>query len=158
MRIQRAMAAEADALTALAHRSKASWGYPPELMARWDEALSLTPEFIQAHDVFVARAVARAEGAPLGVYALCGAGEELELEHFWVDPRAQRTGVGRSLFAHAAAQARARGADAIRIASDPHAEAFYLRLGAVRVGDEETLVPGRRLPVLRFALDQPART
>ncbi len=154
MRIRRAVASESEALTALAHRSKASWGYPPDLMARWDEALSFAPAFIEAHDVFVADA----GGEPLGVYALSGARGELELEHFWVDPGAQRSGVGRSLFAHAAARARARGADAIRIASDPHAEAFYLRLGAVRVGDEETLVPGRRLPVLRFALDQPART
>ncbi len=154
MRIRRAVGTDSEALTALAHRAKASWGYPAELMDRWDAALSIPRDFIDAHDTFVAEA----DGAPLGVYALCGAGDELELEHFWVDPDAQRSGVGRSLFDHATGRARARGADSIRIASDPHAEGFYLRMGAVRVGDEETLVPGRSLPVLRLALGHPAHS
>jgi hypothetical protein len=38
--------------------------------------------------------------------------------------------------------------------SDPHAEGFYLAMGAQRIGQSEsTVTPGRMLPLLRLVLD-----
>ena len=52
-----------------------------------------------------------------------------------------------------AAVARAWGYATMEIAADPHAEPFYLRLGATRVGTVPSEVfPGRRLPLLRLSL------
>jgi hypothetical protein len=50
--------------------------------------------------------------------------------------------------------ARERGGHELRIESDPYAEPFYERLGAVRVGETPAPVAGveRCLPVLRFLL------
>jgi hypothetical protein len=37
--------------------------------------------------------------------------------------------------------------------SDPHAEGFYLRMGALRVGEvESTVKPGRFLPKMKYLL------
>jgi GNAT superfamily N-acetyltransferase len=75
-----------------------------------------------------------------------------ELTDLWVDPAAMRRGVGRRLFEHAAGVAAVAGASLLRIESDPHAEAFYLHLGATRVGDAPSVPPGRTIPVLSLAL------
>jgi GNAT superfamily N-acetyltransferase len=45
----------------------------------------------------------------VGFYALSQDGDELELEHMWVDPGHMRTGVGALLLAHAVATARRLG-------------------------------------------------
>jgi len=44
----------------------------------------------------------------------------------------------------------------LRIASDPHAEAFYLACGAVRVGAAASAsIPGRELPLLELTCQPP---
>lgn len=41
----------------------------------------------------------------------------------------------------------------IRIHSDPHAEAFYVKMGAVRIGEiESTVFPDRKLPLMELIL------
>ena len=53
-----------------------------------------------------------------------------------------------------AEEARRIGARRIALNSDPYAEAFYRRLGAVRIGDHAVAeIPGRVLPRLAFSLD-----
>ena len=71
-------------------------------------------------------------------------------EHMWVRPKEIGSGVGRSLFAHLLEQLHAMGATRLRIASDPHAEGFYRRMGARRVGRVPSTPAGRYLPLLAF--------
>ena len=52
--IRAADPADAVPLSALAHRAKASWGYPSEWLVEWSEELTLTPEYLQAYEGFVA--------------------------------------------------------------------------------------------------------
>ena len=45
------------------------------------------------------------------------------------------------------------GGAGLLIPSDPFADAFYRRMGAVRIGDAPSdAIPGRRLPLLEFAV------
>ena len=89
---------------------------------------------------------------PIACYALVGTEAVVQLEHVWVEPSQIGRGLGRTLFEHAVATARDRGASAFLIDSDPNAEAFYERLGAERVGILRADVCGQRrqLPQLRF--------
>jgi GNAT superfamily N-acetyltransferase len=61
-------------------------------------------------------------------------GPVLELDLFFTANAAQGKGVGRRLFDHMAERARALGATAVVISSNPHAAEFYRRMGAVDVG------------------------
>ena len=45
-----------------------------------------------------------------------------------------------------------RVSEQLRIVSDPNAEAFYLRKGAIRAGLVDSLPAGRQLPLLSLAL------
>jgi GNAT superfamily N-acetyltransferase len=76
------------------------------------------------------------------------------MEHLWLRPAWAGRGIGRSLFEHAVRTARLRGARNVTIESDPHAEGFYLHMGARRVGEVAADVDGarRRLPKLVFEL------
>jgi GNAT superfamily N-acetyltransferase len=149
--IRKAMPAEADALTAVALAGKAHWGYPTEWLRAWRELLSLSPEYVAAHVV----ACAEDElGRVVGFYALERDGDGFELASLFLMPSHIGQGLGRLLFEHAAAAARALGATEFRLAADPNAEGFYLRLGAERVGEVVFRATGteRILPLMRYAL------
>jgi len=150
--IRRALPAEARALTRIAHAAKRHWKYPEAWMRLWRDALSLTPPFVERHPVYCAVAGA----SVLGFYALSGAGATRELEHFWVAPEQIGRGVGARMFEHAVATLRADSARVLRIASDPYAEGFYLRMGARRVGEWPSTPSGRTLPLLVWEV-RPAR-
>jgi GNAT superfamily N-acetyltransferase len=147
--LRRAACGEAARITALAMRSKASWGYDARFMRRAAPELTVGEQDIAARDVFVAQA-----GETLaGVAGIDHRAEPPELDLLFVDPAHQGTGVGRALLRHALAAARARGLPELAIASDPNAEAFYLSQGAVRVGEQRSPATGRELPLLRIATD-----
>jgi GNAT superfamily N-acetyltransferase len=142
--IRRAVPADADVLTGIAHAAKRHWRYPDEWIALWRQDLTFTPEFIERHPVYCA-----VDGdAPVGVYALLFAAADCELEHFWVVPTRMGAGVGRALFEHAVERCRALGARRLWINADPNAVGFYERMGARRVGEVPSTPAGRTLPRL----------
>ena len=150
MTIRRARPDEADALTALATRAKAHWGYDADFMARVSEAMTLVPADIAAHEVHV---LLDSSGATVGFHRVLP-GDPAELEDMWVEPDAMGHGHGRRLFEHAVATVRAFGATALELDADPNAVGFYERMGMVRVGETPSnLIPGRSLPRMRLELD-----
>lgn len=138
---------EAADLTELIMRSKAHWGYDEEFMARCRPALTLRPE-----DIGPRRAtVAELDGRLAGVVTIAGSPPEGEIDLLFVDPWAIGTGVGRILYDHALGDAGQMGFEALLIEADPQAESFYLRMGAVRIGETISPATGRTLPLLRAA-------
>ena len=150
-RIRRALPDDADALSALAQRSKAHWGYDAGFLERVRDAITLQPNDIRVHEVWLLESPT---GEPIGHYRVIP-GDPAELEDLWVEPDAIGTGAGRLLFEHALGVARAGGATAMEIDADPNALGFYERMGAARISDTpSTLIPGRVLPRLRISLDR----
>jgi len=150
--IRRALPADARARTRVAHAAKRHWKYPEDWIRRWRDALTVTRRFVEHHPIYGAVRGARL----LGFYALSGVGPTRELEHFWVAPEQIGRGVGARMFEHAVATLRADSARVLRIASDPYAEGFYLRMGARRVGEWPSTPSGRTLPLLVWEV-RPAR-
>ena len=152
--IRPARPGEAAALSALALRSKAHWGYDAAFIAACRDDLTLTTAQIARDAVYV---VALGADAPQGFHQLTGTGGEIILNSLFVAPEAIGRGYGRRLWAHAVALAAARGARWLTIQSDPHAAGFYQALGARLVGETpSTVFPDRLLPTFRFALPAPA--
>jgi GNAT superfamily N-acetyltransferase len=140
---------EAGSLTELALRSKGHWGYDPDLMDKFRLVLALTPQDITRRRVVLAESAGRV----LGFRSLDGEPPVGELGNLWVEPAAIGTGIGRLLWTDALNSARAAGFAALTVEADPHAEGFYLTMGARRTGvSESTAIPGRMLPLLRIEL------
>jgi GNAT superfamily N-acetyltransferase len=140
---------EAEALSELALRSKAYWGYSARFLDAARVQLTFTPSSVADTHVIVAEA----DGRVVGFYAVEGAPPDGELSHLWIDPPSIGTGVGRRLWEHAVDTARAAGFTSLQLDADPNAEGFYLAMGAERIGESPSAVePGRMLPELRIAL------
>lgn len=147
--IRRATADDADALSDLAHRAKAHWGYPATWMREWDAQLTIIPGYLEMHDVWVSEE----DGGIVGMCALEDRKDHWNMEHVWVDPARHRRGVGRALVLHALEEARRRHDGVVELLSDPFASGFYERLGARRAGEVPAPMPGakdRTLPRYEF--------
>ena len=140
---------EAATLSALALRAKAHWGYDAAFIAAYRDDLAVTAEAITNGII----RVATRDDEPCGFYELYVSGATATLDDLWIDPGMIGKGVGRALWQHAVAAAKAHGCRVLHVESDPHAEGFYLTMGAERIGTHiSTIIPGRELPMLRLAL------
>jgi RimJ/RimL family protein N-acetyltransferase len=78
-------------------------------------------------------------------------GVNAEIELLFVEPALMGQGVGRALLDEGIVEARRRGRAALWMLSDPDAEPFSQRAGAVRVGlHPSDAIAGRVLPWLRL--------
>jgi GNAT superfamily N-acetyltransferase len=144
IRIRRGAAADADALTALTQASRAYDGAYRAIL----EGYTVTPAQVERDEMHVA---IDADGRLLGYYSLVlDASDEAELDLLFVDDAAQGRGLGALLFAHMQKRARMLGLVRVRIVSHPPAERFYLRMGAVRIGEQP---PRGRIGWTRPVLD-----
>lgn len=141
-------------MTALAMRSKAHWGYDAAFMAAAEAELTVTPGKLAAFP----HLVAERDSVLLGLASLewdeaDRAAGTAYLALMFVDPDAMGSGAGAALFEAICHEALEAGFKRLLIESDPQAEGFYLRMGAVRTGDAPSAsIPGRFLPLLEMAL------
>ncbi|MCC7021731.1 MAG: GNAT family N-acetyltransferase [Thermomicrobiales bacterium] len=137
-------------LSELSFRSKAHWGYEASFLDACRADLALTEAEISGFPVYLHAG----ERGPDGYYRLVALDDDVvELDALFVDAVAIGTGVGRCLWQHAVSLARDMGFSDLVIQSDPNAEGFYRAMGAERIGESEsTVMRGRTLPLLRFAL------
>jgi ribosomal protein S18 acetylase RimI-like enzyme len=177
--IRPATAADAARVTEIARAAKAHWGYPEAWLYAWRDALTITPEYIEANSVFVAEGAgaelrATGDGTPvatepgsagiepaagtqrsvLGMCALEDDDDHWQLAHLWVDPGVLGLGIGRALVEHVLVVAGSRRpGSVVRVESDPHAAGFYRRLGFRETGVVPAPMegdPGRVLPLLEL--------
>lgn len=124
MIIRRATAADHGAINEIVQGSSAYQGaYRPML-----DGYEVTERQIVGEETWLAE-----DGDVLGFYSLV-LGDQPELDLMFVADAAQGRGVGRVLFDHMRALAKARGAGSVKIVSHPPALNFYRRMGAIEVG------------------------
>ncbi|MEM8816696.1 MAG: GNAT family N-acetyltransferase [Pseudomonadota bacterium] len=150
VKIRPATVEDAPALSGLALRSKAHWGYSEEFLEACREELTVDPAKVAdgSYACFLA-----ADGSTIcGFYAFeATSPPEYELEALFVEPQHIGRGVGRRLVEHAIAEIRKRHGEALIIQGDPNAEGFYTSVGAHKTGSRESgSVPGRYLPLFRL--------
>lgn len=149
IRIRRARADDAPALTALMHACSAYRGEYATMLTGY----AISPGQIARDTMFVAEDA----DTLFGFYSLCNVESDPELDLLFVSDAAQGRGVGALLFRHMLDIARALGIEAVKIISHPPAEGFYGRMGARRIG---TLAPSGRVtwprPVMAIEVPSPA--
>lgn len=153
MLIRAAVADELPALSQLCFRSKAGWGYDDDFMERCREELSFSKDDLLPGVSSGGVIVADSEQGILGVSHLLIDGDMARLEKLFVAPQSMYQGIGSALFLDALSMATLAGATALQLESDPYAEGFYLRMGALKIGDVPSATEeGRVLPLMRIEL------
>ena len=128
------------------------WGYDAAFLELCRALMTLTPDYIRQHAVFVADE----DGTAVGLYALVDEEALVDVDLFFIEPARTRCGFGRALWDHMVVEARRFGRDRLQVISDPYAVPFYRAMGAERVGETPNgLQPGRMLPVLEVPLTAP---
>ncbi|MCC5807818.1 MAG: GNAT family N-acetyltransferase [Opitutales bacterium] len=145
IRFARTTPDEADVLSALAIESKGYWGYPRAQLEIWRKHLRITPDYILSNTVVTIWM----ETERVGFFAI-QKGSESILDHLWLLPRAIGQGVGAAAFREIERECEALNIHEFVIISDPNAEGFYLRQGAVRIGEVKSVPQNRLLPKLRY--------
>jgi hypothetical protein len=140
---------DAAALSALALRSKAAWGYDAAFMAACRAELTITAEGIAARPTWVLEE----QGAILGFYQLRIDGRMAEVAQFFVAPAACGAAAGGVCGRISRRRRAPPAAPGSRSTRTPHAEGFYRAMGMVPRGAAPSgSIPGRLLPQLRKTL------
>lgn len=153
LRLRPACLDDVEELSGLCLRSKALWGYSDEMLDAFRPELEITTDMIRTSQIQVVEqngqlvAMARLVGC-------CQGSSEAWLEALFVDPEWLGQGLGQTLFKWAVERCRNADVVSLLMDADPNAEAFYLRMGACRVGEVASTCRGSRLlPRLQLLIE-----
>ena len=148
--IQRASPHQADRLTSIAFAAKAYWGYPQRWMELWRPQLTLTAEYIEENESWIAFA----GEIPIGFYTVQEKNGNAWIENLWVLPDFIGKGIGQLLFSHAVELSRQRGYKILQLEADPNAAGFYEKMGMKKIGERISAIESlpRRLPIMELEL------
>jgi N-acetylglutamate synthase-like GNAT family acetyltransferase len=153
-RVRQARVDECPALTELAMRSKAYWGYDATFMANVRADLEVIPsKFMPDFHVYILET----DKEMIGFYSLRPMdAETVTLEDLFIEPEHIGSGYGKQLWDHSLRVAQSIGYRKLTLISDPYAELFYASRGAVRIGEiESNALAGRMLPVMEYVFRSP---
>lgn len=129
--------------------SKGYWGYSQEQLEQWRSNLTFEEEYIARNTV----KLVLAESEMIGFFAIVK-GDLDELDHLWLLPKAIGKGYGNLVFEKIISECALLGIAEFYIISDPDAEGFYLKKGALRVGEVYSQPQKRMLPKLKFLVEK----
>jgi GNAT superfamily N-acetyltransferase len=150
MQIVRATREHANDLTQISILAKRNWEYPESWIQLWIPSLTITAEYIDAHEVWMMVV----EDQPVAYYSFNGNEEGFWLDNLWVLPEYMGQGIGKTLFQHALERCKTLGVSILKIEADPNAQSFYERMGAHKVSEHSAEIQGepRVLPVMEINL------
>jgi len=146
-----ATASQANELSDLAIESKGYWGYSDEQLNLWRKDLRIEKDYIEKHIV----QTILLDNELVGFFAIKTA--ERLLDHFWLLPVAIGKGIGKAAFEKIKQLCSRNRIEDFTIISDPDAEGFYLKQGAVKIGEIESIPQKRMLPKLRYSIQESAK-
>jgi N-acetylglutamate synthase-like GNAT family acetyltransferase len=149
MNIELAQLADIKVINRVIESAKRYWGYSDELMSIWLPDLLLKPEDFKLRNVWVLKK----ENEIVAISSLFFLSDGLyELEDFWVSPAFMGAGIGRKMFQFIINHLEDIEADKLVIISDPNAETFYNKMGAIKVDLFASKPEGRMLPIMELLI------
>jgi N-acetylglutamate synthase-like GNAT family acetyltransferase len=127
--------------------SKGYWGYSQDQLEKWKSALRFEDDYISRNTV----KLILKDQEVIGFFAIVK-GEENLLDHLWLLPAAIGKGFGNQVFEQIVIECNKLEISSFFIISDPDAEGFYLKKGALKVGECYSEAQKRMLPKLKFSV------
>lgn len=150
MKIEKANSDDHKILTEITKKSKAFWGYSEEQMVQWNDVLTITKEYIQTN--FAYKLIK--ENQVIGYYSYFNADTYIvKLDNLFVLPEYIGKGFGNYLMDDFLNRINEnRDIKKVLLDADPNAEKFYQRFGFETIGQLETSIKNRFLPIMELRL------
>ncbi|HCQ13397.1 GNAT family N-acetyltransferase [Flavobacterium sp.] len=150
MNIEKANSDDHEILTEITKKSKAFWGYSEEQMTQWNDALTITKDYIQTN--FAYKLIQ--ENQVIGYYSYFNSEAAIiKLDNLFILPEYIGKGFGNQLMQDFLNRIK-ENCDIKKIVldADPNAEKFYQKFGFKTIGQLETSIKNRFLPIMELNL------
>ncbi|KAF2337931.1 GNAT family N-acetyltransferase [Flavobacterium ginsenosidimutans] len=149
MNIQNAKTEDHIRLTEITKKSKAYWGYSDEQMEKWNNNLTITRDYIEENPVFNLID----ENQIIGYYSyLRLENNQVKLDNLFILPEYIGKGFGSFLMNDFLERMRNEKCQKIILDSEPNAEQFYQKIGFTKIGEFETSIKNRFMPIMEMKL------
>lgn len=149
MKIQKAKIEDHIRLTEITKKSKSHWGYSEEQIQNWSNSLTITVEYIEQNPVFNLVE----ENQIIGYYSYIRLeNNQVELDNLFLLPEYIGKGFGSFLMNDFLERMRNEKCKRIILDSEPNAEQFYQKIGFQKIGEFETSIKNRFMPIMEMSL------
>lgn len=149
MKIEKAIINDNQVLTEITKKSKAYWGYSEEQISKWNDVLTITKEYIENNSVF--KLVI--ENKIIGYYSYIEKEKNtVKLDNLFILPEHIGKGFGKNLMNDFLNKMHFQKCRKITLDSEPNAEEFYKKFGFKKIGEFETSIKNRFMPIMELNL------
>ncbi|WP_269222322.1 GNAT family N-acetyltransferase [Flavobacterium sp. IMCC34518] len=149
MKVEKATSNDNEILTEITKKSKAYWGYSEEQILQWIDNLTISKEYIENNPVF--KLVN--DNTIIGYYSYLIKDEKnIKLDNLFLLPEYIGKGFGKYLINDFINRMRIEKFEKIILDSEPNAEEFYLKIGFKKIGQFETSIKNRFMPIMEMIL------
>ncbi|RED24637.1 acetyltransferase (GNAT) family protein [Flavobacterium cutihirudinis] len=149
MTIEKANITDNEILTSITKKSKAYWGYSAEQIQKWDKNLTISQDYIRNNATFKLID----NDLIIGYYSYVFENEkEVELDNLFILPEHIGKGLGKYLLLDFLNRMKEEKIERITLNSEPNAESFYSKMGFIKIGEFETSIKNRFMPIMEMKL------
>jgi GNAT superfamily N-acetyltransferase len=149
MKIEKASINDNEILTEITKKSKAYWGYSEEQILKWNDNLTITTAYIENNSVF--KLINNDE--TVGYYSyIIEEKRNVLLDNLFILPKYIGKGFGKYLMNDFLNRMKNENFEKITLDSEPNAENFYLKFGFKKIGEFETSIKNRFMPIMEIHL------
>lgn len=148
MEIQKANIDDNEILTEITKKSKAYWGYTEEQILKWNNNLTISKEYIEKNYVY--KLVN--DNKIIGYYSYIVIEKNVKLDNLFILPENIGKGFGKFLINDFLNRMKEEKFKKIVLDSEPNAENFYRKIGFIKIGEFETSIKNRFMPVMEMIL------
>lgn len=148
MEIEKANLVDNEILTEITKKSKAYWGYSQEQILKWNNNLTISKEYINKNQVFKLLN----DNKIIGYYSYIIKEKKVKLDNLFILPEHIGKGFGKFLINDFLKRMREEKFKRIILNSEPNAEKFYLKVGFKKIGEFETSIKNRFMPIMELNL------
>lgn len=149
MTIEKANIIDNEILTAITKKSKAYWGYSAEQIQKWDKNLTISQDYIRNNATFKLID----NDLIIGYYSYVSENEKtVKLDNLFILPEHIGKGFGKQLLLDFLNRMKEQKTEKIILDSEPNAESFYSKMGFVKIGEFETSIKNRFMPIMEMKL------
>lgn len=151
MEIIKAEIADSEILTAITKKSKAYWGFSKDILKEWEHLLTITKDYIEINEVY--KLVQNDQ--IIGYYSYFFTDQNsIKLDNIFILPDFIGKGFGKILMNDFLKNIKQLSINKVTLDAEPNAEKFYKTFGFETIGQLESSIKDRYLPIMELQIEK----